>query len=76
MKISNEITQAFCLTSRPYWKQFAHLLNKPYGPIAHLVELPAHNRTVAGSIPAGPTNKLAANQAAFFCAPSLSALKR
>ncbi len=27
----------------------------PWGPIAQLVELPAHNRLVPGSSPGGPT---------------------
>ena len=41
-------TSKFCLTKI---KLFRLIL----GPIAQLVELPAHNRTVRGSTPLGPT---------------------
>lgn len=36
------------------------------GPIAQLVELPAHNRMVRGSNPLGPTNKFAASVRLYF----------
>ncbi len=43
----------FCLTE----KRVLILRNELYlcGPIAQLVELPAHNRMVGGSTPSGPT---------------------
>ena len=36
---------------------FFTLIGLRDGPIAHQVELPAHNRTVAGSSPAGPKKR-------------------